>query len=90
MVCNFTGGMKPKLTICLLLVLFIALIMTEPALAQCPMCKMSAESSLKEGSKHALGLNSGILYLLAFPYALCTTLFLLWYRQHRKNKLAVR
>lgn len=79
--------MKPKLAFCVLLVLLIALIASEPALAQCPMCKMSAESSLKEGSRHALGLNTGILYLLVFPYLLCTTLFLLWYRQHRKNKL---
>ncbi len=78
--------MKAKLAFCALLLIVAVLFFAEPAIAQCPMCRMSAESSLKEGSKHALGLNTGILYLLAFPYALCTTLFLLWYRNNRKNR----
>jgi len=76
--------MKSKLIFCLLLA--VAVFVAVPAIAQCPMCRMSAESSLKEGSKHALGLNTGILYLLAFPYALCAALFLLWHRNNRKNR----
>ena len=71
----------------LLLILFIFL--TTPALAQCPMCRASAETSLKEGSTHALGLNKGILYLLAFPYLLCTTLFLLWYWNKKRVPVSV-
>jgi len=37
-------------------------------LAQCAMCKQSAESSLKDSGSMARGLNSGILYLMAVPY----------------------
>lgn len=78
--------MKSKHVMIALFLLAIAVLAADPAIAQCPMCRMSAESSLKEGSKHALGLNTGILYLLAFPYALCAALFLLWHRNNRKNR----
>jgi hypothetical protein len=71
-----------------LLLLVAVLFLAIPVLAQCPMCRATAESSLKEGATYALGLNKGILYLLAFPYILCSGIFLLWYRNYRKNKLA--
>ncbi len=77
--------MNSKFIYCLLLLLTAALIISNPALAQCPMCKASAETSIKEGSTHALGLNAGILYLLLFPYLLCSVIFLLWYRNYRKS-----
>lgn len=32
--------------------------------AQCPMCKMAAESNLKNGGTAGKGLNAGILYML--------------------------
>lgn len=38
--------------------------------AQCPMCKLSAESNLKYGGTEGKGLNTGILYLFAAPYLL--------------------
>lgn len=38
--------------------------------AQCAMCKAVAESSQQGGSSIADGLNSGIMYLMAFPYIL--------------------
>ncbi|HXH17956.1 MAG TPA: hypothetical protein VNJ07_02645 [Chitinophagales bacterium] len=75
--------MKSKLPYWLLLL--VAVMCAVPVAAQCPMCRAAAEASIKEGSTHALGLNTGILYLLAFPYLLCTVIFLLWYRNHRKN-----
>jgi hypothetical protein len=51
------------------LVLFFMLLPVEPSLAQCAMCKQSAESTLKNNpSSIARGLNSGILYLMAVPY----------------------
>ena len=38
--------------------------------AQCAMCRVVAESSKNAGSTIADGLNTGILYLMAFPYLL--------------------
>lgn len=48
--------------------------------AQCPMCRMSAESNLKNGGTEGQGLNSGILYLLAMPYLMIATIGILWWR----------
>lgn len=54
-------------------------------LAQCPMCKTAVESNLKnEGATAGLGLNDGILYLLAAPYLLFGTVIFLWFRHKRK------
>ena len=54
------------------------------AWAQCPMCKAAAESNLKEGGKHALGLNSGILYLLVTPYLIALYLGYKWWKNNRQ------
>jgi len=48
--------------------------------AQCPMCRMSAESNLKSGGSAGKGLNRGILYMLAMPYLLVGTLGFVWWR----------
>jgi hypothetical protein len=69
----------------ILLVLIFFFIATEPAVAQCPMCKASAEASIKGGSNVAKGLNKGILYLLAMPYLLFTVIFFMWYKNYRKK-----
>ncbi len=53
--------------------------------AQCPMCRMSAESNLKNGGTDGKGLNAGILYMLATPYLLVGAIGLYWYRNRRKN-----
>lgn len=58
------------------------------ALAQCPMCKAAAESSIKEGQTTAFGLNDGILYLLSFPYLLVISIGLFWYFKLRKARTA--
>jgi len=52
--------------------------------AQCPMCKMSAESNLKDGGTAGAGLNKGILYMLSMPYILVFTLGFIWWRNKRK------
>jgi hypothetical protein len=59
-----------------------------PALvsAQCPMCKIGAESNLKNGGTAGAGLNAGILYMLAMPYLLVTTIGFIWYRNRKKEK----
>lgn len=54
--------------------------------AQCPMCKMSAESNLKGGGSAGKGLNAGILYMLALPYTLVGTLGFIWWRNNRRKE----
>ena len=55
--------------------------------AQCPMCKMAAESNLKEGGTSGAGLNAGILYMLCMPYLLVGTIGFLWWRAQRKKNM---
>ncbi|MBK7938286.1 MAG: hypothetical protein IPJ82_14930 [Lewinellaceae bacterium] len=56
-----------------------------PASAQCPMCRMSAESNLKSGGTDGRGLNAGILYMLAMPYLVAAGIGFWWWR-NRKNE----
>lgn len=53
--------------------------------AQCPMCKIGAESNLRNGGTAGKGLNVGILYMLAMPYLLVTTLGFIWYKNRKKE-----
>jgi hypothetical protein len=53
--------------------------------AQCPMCRMSLESNLKNGGTAGKGINAGILMLLMTPYLLVGGIAYVWYR-NRKNQ----
>jgi hypothetical protein len=57
--------------------IFLAVLMVSmnESFAQCAMCKANAESSLRNGSTIAKGLNSGILYLMAIPYLMLAFIF---------------
>lgn len=72
-----------KLTLNAFLIFFV--IGFSSVIAQCPMCRMSAESNMANGGNAGQGLNSGILYLLAFPYLIAMIMIYL-YRKNR-NKL---
>ena len=73
-------------------VLFIITMLTSglffktEAVAQCPMCKISAESNLKNGGTAGKGLNAGILYMLALPYTLVGTIGFIWWRNNRRKE----
>lgn len=73
--------MKKVLFFTLLITLFFGI----DASAQCAMCKAVAETSTGAGSSAAAGLNSGILYLMAFPYLLLAAVGYAIYR-HKKLK----
>jgi len=67
----------------LILIVFItllAMLLFGELAAQCPMCKMAAESNLENGGTAGKGLNKGILYILSMPYLLVTALGIIWYR----------
>ncbi len=54
--------------------------------AQCPMCRMSAESNLKAGGTIGRGLNTGILFLFAMPYLVVGTLGFIWWKNKRNEE----
>lgn len=58
----------------------------QEVVAQCPMCKMSAESNLKSGGTTGKGLNAGILYMLALPYTLLGTFGYIWWKNNRRKE----
>ncbi len=68
------------------LLIFVLLAVTQMAYSQCAMCKAVAESDLNGGGATAVGLNNGIMYLMAFPYVLIASVAYLWYRQKKLNK----
>lgn len=63
----------------------LSFIASLPGWAQCAMCKATAESGQAAGSAEAAGLNSGILYLMAFPYVLMAAVAIAWYRSQKKK-----
>ncbi len=70
-----------KKLISLLVVLGLAL----EIFAQCPMCRMSAESNMQNGGTAGAGLNAGILYMLVAPYLIVGGLAFWWWK-NRKNE----
>jgi hypothetical protein len=44
------------------------------------------ESNLQEGGSIGLGINRGILYLLAMPYLAVMGVWVLWYIKVKKRK----
>lgn len=67
------------------LLLFFFLVLPADLQAQCPMCRMSAESNLKNGGTEGLGLNTGILYMLAMPYMLVAAIGFWWWRNRKRT-----
>lgn len=70
----------------LLLSFLLVILINYGVEAQCPMCRMSAESNLKAGGTAAAGLNKGIIYLLIGPYIMISTVAFLWWRNRRAFK----
>ncbi|MCB0686082.1 MAG: hypothetical protein KDC53_06145 [Saprospiraceae bacterium] len=53
--------------------------------AQCPMCKMTAESNLANGGTAGKGLNIGILFMLSLPYLIVGSIGFAWWRHNRRR-----
>jgi hypothetical protein len=70
-----------------ILVVFSVFCIQVDAKAQCAMCSVNAEMSIKEGNGQGKGLNTGILYLLAIPYVLLVGVGVFWYRNYRKKNV---
>lgn len=75
-----------KFLACLALLFTLHTATPPPVQAQCPMCKMSAESNLNNGGSAGKGLNAGILFMLATPYLLVGIVGLLWWRNKKREE----
>jgi hypothetical protein len=79
--------MKLNLKITVLAVLLVAVFSLVPAdlVAQCPMCRATAETNMRNGGTAGAGLNAGILYMLVAPYLIVGGVAYWWWRNRRKN-----
>lgn len=77
--------MKKQWILFTALTLVCFLVSGEDLLAQCPMCRATAESNLANGGTEGRGLNNGILYLLGMPYLLIGTIAYLWWRNRKQG-----
>lgn len=68
-----------------LITIFILWLAIPELQAQCPMCRMSAESNLKDGGTAGKGLNTGILFLLSTPYLIIGFLGFLYWKNKKKT-----
>ena len=65
----------------ILVLLFI--LITQLVNAQCAMCKAVVENG---DNKMAEGINTGIIYLMIFPYLFLALGIYLFFRRYKKNK----
>lgn len=75
-----------KLILVLSLISVLFLMIPTEMEAQCPMCRMSAESNLENGGSAGRGLNNGILYMLAMPYFIVGAIGYIWWKNRRKGE----
>lgn len=54
--------------------------------AQCPMCRIGAETNMAHGGTAGAGLNKGILLLLGLPYLLVGSLGYIWWKNRPKGE----
>jgi hypothetical protein len=69
----------------ILFIIIAVLFITIDVNAQCAMCKAVVETNLESGDTKGLGLNSGILYLMAIPYIAALVFGILYYIQNKKS-----
>lgn len=77
-----------KILSVLLLAVALASAPLSDAQAQCAMCSLTAESSVKNGNTQGDNLNKGILFLLAVPYLAAGLVGYLWYKKYRSKQQA--
>jgi uncharacterized membrane protein len=58
-----------------------------PVKAQCAACAAAVETNAKSGDKTAVGLNHGIMFLLAAPYLAVAVVGIVWYKKFRRKNV---
>ena len=79
--------MKKYASIYVIIILLAITFIPFEIFAQCPMCKMAAESDMRAGGTAGKGLNTGILYLLAMPYLLLGLMFYYWRKKNAQTPI---
>ena len=74
--------MKNKI---LLFITFTLILLSVDINAQCAMCKAVVETNLETGDTKGVGLNNGILYLMAIPYIAALVFGIIYYLQNKKS-----
>lgn len=78
--------LKPRRALVSVMILIVALtVMSTPALAQCPLCKLSLENS-SQAATFGRGLNLGILVLLVPPVTIFCSIFFLAFKYRKAEK----
>ena len=67
----------------IILITIAFLFLTIDVNGQCAMCKAVVETNLESGDNKGIGLNNGILYLMAIPYIAALIFGILFYRQNK-------
>lgn len=71
----------------LVLIITLSLTWFSGAFAQCAMCRSTLENNVSQGEPGiAAGINTGILYLLSFPYLAAIIIGYFWYRNSKKGQ----
>ena len=70
----------------ILFIIIAVLFITIDVNAQCAMCKAVVETNLESGDTKGMGLNNGILYLMASPYIAAIVFAILYYNQNKKSQ----
>lgn len=66
-------------------ILILGTVLSPELVAQCPMCRATAETNLANGGTEGQGLNNGILYMLGMPYIIIGTIAYFWWKNRRKE-----
>jgi hypothetical protein len=72
-----------KKSIIVITLIFCLAAFSYPAAAQCSICNKTV---MQMGSKPAQGFNTGILYLMAIPYAAVGFISYKWWRSRRSKE----
>lgn len=67
------------------LFIFASFWLVPDLMAQCPMCRATAETNLANGGTEGLGLNNAILYMLGMPYIVIGTIAFFWWKNRRQG-----
>ena len=81
--------MKNSTRVIAVFIIIVILIFISPfseLVAQCPMCKIAAESNLENGGTAGKGLNQGIMWMFSMPYIMVGLIGFLWYRNKRSEE----
>lgn len=67
--------------------LFFLIVQGAEVMAQCAMCRTTLQNNYSNGNPGiAAGINTGILYLLSFPYLMVMVLGYFWYKSSKNAR----